>query len=46
MCNAEGGPVVFSAEQLGIPMGSWWLRAYKEIVDPEIITKIESSRVG
>jgi hypothetical protein len=46
MRNAEGDPMVFSAEQLGIPMGSWWLRAYKEIVDPEIIAKIESSRVG
>lgn len=38
--DAEGKPVTFSAEKLGIPTASWWLRAFKEIVDPAIIEKI------
>lgn len=39
-----GHPVVFTASQLGIPMGGWWLRAYKEIVDPAIIENMERVR--
>jgi hypothetical protein len=42
--NAEGKPVTYSAEKLGIPTASWWLRAFKEIVDPAIIENIERKR--
>ena len=38
--TAGGKPMVFTTSQMGIIMGGWWVRAFREIVDPAIIEKI------
>jgi hypothetical protein len=40
----QSQPILYTSEQLGISKGGWWLRAFQEIKEPEIITKIASIR--
>jgi len=35
-----GQPVLYKAEQLGIVIGGWWLRAFHEIRDQQVIMKV------
>lgn len=42
--NNQGKPVLYTNEQLGISKGGWWLRAFQEIKQQNIISRIAIAR--
>jgi hypothetical protein len=42
--GAAGSPCVYTNDQFGIHKAGWWRRAFHEILNPEIIARIEMIR--
>ena len=40
----QGRPILYTSEQLGISKGGWWLRAFQEIRELKLISKITAAR--
>lgn len=42
--NNKNQPIIYTSDQMGISKGGWWLRAFHEIKDQKVISRIAHAR--